>query len=73
MTEQEQQLQDQIIGLQIDLVDQEKQIRELSSVILKMQQDMTRLNRELKQVKERLAAPSEEGMFNLAEEKPPHY
>ena len=67
MTEQEQQLQDQIIGLQIDLADHEKQIRELSSVILKMQQDMTRLNRELKQVKERLAAPSEEGVFNLAE------
>ena len=73
MTEQEQLLQDQVIGLQIELVEQEKQIKDLSSVVLKMQKDMIHLQRELKQLREKLAAPAEEGVFRLEDERPPHY
>lgn len=73
MTEIEQQLQDEIIGLQIGLVEQEKQIRDLSSILLKMQKDMTELQRELKQLRAKVVSPVEEGGFNLEEEKPPHY
>lgn len=73
MTEIEQQLQDEIIGLQIQQVEQEKQIRDLSSVLLRIQKEMLALQRELKQLKDKLATPSEADRFNLEEEKPPHY
>ena len=73
MTEIEQQLQDEIIGLQIELVEQEKHIKNLSSVVLKMQQDMVELRIELKQMKEKIISSSEGEQFNLEEEKPPHY
>lgn len=73
MTETEKQLQDEIIGLQIELVEQEKQIKDLSIVILKMQKDMAELRKELRRIKEKMQSPIEGGEFNLEEERPPHY
>ena len=73
MTETEKQLQDELIGLQIGFVEQERQIDKLSSVILKMQKDMSDLRKEIFSVKERLTSPEEGGEFNMEEERPPHY
>ena len=73
MTEIEQQLQDEIIGLQIEIVEQEKQIKDLSSIIIKMQSDIAGLRIELQQIKEKMSSSSEGEQFNPEAEKPPHY
>ena len=73
MTKIEKQLQDELIGLQISFVEQERRIEQLSSIILKMQKDMTGLHKELSLVKERVESPGEGEEFNMAEERPPHY
>lgn len=73
MTEIEKQLQDEMIGLQIGFVEQERQIEQLSSIILKMQKDVVSLRKEISSVKERVETPEEGAEFNMEEERPPHY